>query len=569
VAARSQVIKVSFMNIGSGKVVLDLPAEDLVTPQPRQQPPLLVSTPNIRLADGIAQTRLGYEAVGTAPDANRITGTFAALFDDGTVHTMRFTKNKVYSWQSAWVDRTPAAGAPSGDDDDYWSMAMVPRTGAVSPKNMLMAVNGVDNPLVWNPDDTDALWNDAVDTTEAGPVGGKVVVSAANRAVVMNVRDASAERKQARVQWSEFGDAISWTSSTSGFADLLDDPYAITAASPILGGIAILKGDANGGALWRATPTGLPYAPLRFDAVNPGKGVGILLPRTLISLNPNKLFFVGHDGLYFYDGAAALNMVAPEVTHTIMNSINQEALNAAVAWYKPRSHEIFIGIPEGGSTTVTSVWVFNHLENRVYGPMSYADVITAANTLVSTDTLTWQDAESAPYDDDTWEDFPFLRWADVALAAGANTVALATSTGILMNDSDSQGATDNGATITGQINFPPITAEGRAIIAGGRPIRELEDTDELTLHDVHIRYRSEFAWTPFIEYRTGDTAAWIAITTGVELPAGAAARLTSKTYSLDPGGVTSDWFEFRISGIDMRLHDFTAEFTYGGDSRTG
>ncbi|MEE8489945.1 MAG: hypothetical protein V3S43_06380 [Acidimicrobiia bacterium] len=546
-------ISVALTNLGDGNLSLDVRQQEL-DPLPRIDAPITPSARNLRLLDGSATVRPGYAVLtGTAPNANAITGLHFAIFDDGTASLVRFTRDTIHSYVNpTYTVRTPVV-APTGTDTDFWHAAMVRRTGSVSPKNQLFAVNGIDGVHTWT--------GTSLFTLVAGsPVAGRIVVSFLGRAFVMNCNDSTANRKHARVQWSIAGDPATWTGLGSGFVDLDTDPYAIGAVGVMSGGLSILKGDENGGAIWRATPTGLVNAPLRYDAINPGAGVGIILPRTFNILGPRLAFFVGHDALYIYDGIAGLQPVAETLVKNLLSRINPSAIDAAHAWYKPVTAEIHIAIPTGADTTPTEVWVFNMRKNRGYGPYNYADSFIASSQFLETGEITWDNIT-----DTSWEDTAVGVWDNVGGQRGSETVVLGTTGGAIQNDHDDINEDDNGVSVPAVYETAIISADGRNLRMPDGQFEALGASDMLTLHDVSIGYEANRAWSPVVDHSSDGGATWTVISTPVTLASG---NGEIAQYDLTTE-VTALRHKLRITADIMALRSITMRFQHAGDSRNG
>ena len=574
--SRESGLTVSFTNVGKGQVVLDLPPDALMPEMNNQRVPgrVYVDSPdtpsatNVRLDNGMAQTRPGYEQYADlygGPTAGEpVIGMYNAVFDDGTQAivmgtTEDLTKNTGGAWGSinAGSDFTKATAEP-------WTFTLARRSGVLTPRNQMLACNGVDDIVSWA-----GTSNITRDVGATVITGARVLLGHQGRGFAMNVIDTdSGDRREQRVQYSILGDSSTWTGTGSGFVDLDDDPYPIVAATVVAGRIVVYKGNAHGGSVVVGTPTGSYNTPYRWDTVNKGTGVGILFPRTLVHLSENLTFFLGHDGFYIHDGARGLTRLPSRMEEDLLGRVNYGSLKGGVAWLKPRLGEVVIGVPIGEGTWASEYWTFNIRERRFYGPYAYDHQFTAATIGDPEGTaLTWNNALGS------WDNVPtyYPTWNDVNPPAGASGILLGADNGETMADTDA-AQDDNGAVLTGTWYTPAIVPKGYTIYRGDatalgvRPQHVLDEHDVLTLRDVTIRYRDGVAWTPVVEVSIDGGSAWTTVSDGVAVGGGGTSKLNIKSAYLDP--LSSNWFQLRVSGSEhMKLSGMTMSFTYAGDKR--
>lgn len=551
----SRDIEVSLVNLGGGEVILDQPRDALLTADRRALGPKSPYTRNLRLREGVAQTRPGYTELDTAPAANRITGLYFAIFDDGISYLVRADLNTFSKLAGgAWTDITDTT-PPTGTANDYWDFAMCPRVGSVAPKNQCVAVNGVDAPFT----SISGVDSDQFNVLAGSPPAGALAVgSFANRCFLAN-HLVSGNRNHSRITRSIAGDSADFTGLGAGSIDLNADPYPIVRLAAMAGGQVVLKGDDTGGALWRGTLTGILNEPVRYDPINPGVGVGLLLRRTFILLSPGVAFFVGHDGLYLYDGVQALKRIAEGLVTNLMSRINQDALDAAHAWYKKRTGEIHIAIPAGASETPTEVWVYNLRDNRAYGPYLYTHPITAASEYVDTGDVTW-DTFDYP---GGWDTISFTQWNDIAGTRGDVSIAFGTNTGEVLNDRDDRLQDDDGTAITAVYDAPTINAADRMVPGLQIP---LSPTDMLTLHDVLVEYKADTTWTPIVRVSTDGGVSYATISNGTATIVGNG-QLDRVPYTAH---MTGKRFDIQVEGsAPYELYGIHCRFTHAGSERAG
>jgi hypothetical protein len=551
-------VNVAIVNLGAGEVILDLPPGDLYPPGESQiTKPATPSAQNLRLLDNMARVRPGYTALGAKEDSNPVTGLFNAVFDDGTVFTIRATKAKLYSWNgTVYADKSGGADFTALTDTDYWSFAMVPRTGAVSPKNEVFACDGQHEIKAWTGS------GDFADVASS-PTGGRAITAFLDRCFVGNVEDSGGDRKHTRIAYSIVGDGRSFSGTGSGILDLGDDPYAISVLTEMGGGLIVGKGDANGGSLIRGTPTGLVNAPVRYVTMNPGAGVGVLLRRAFLVLAPGVAFFVGHDGLYLWDGMQGLRRIAEGLVRTLLRRIAQDSLDAAHAWYKHHTGEVHLAIPTTGSTVPDEVWVYNLKENRTYGPYAYGHSLISSAPYIRSGALDWDSGMDYA---GGWSTLPWAAWNAIGGPRGNLSSSYGATNGELYNDVDDDTEDDAGLAVTGAYTTGTIRAENRVGMSPSGGQRRLTQHSMLAIGDVTIEYAAGIAWTPVVAISTDDGGMWTTISDGAELAAGSGTT-ERKTYTTQIAGKR---FAVRVSSSTrFDLHAIYIRATHVGDERAG
>ncbi len=559
---RPSGLTISFTNLGRGQVVTDVSPDALLPEQSNRIPGrLFIDGPNspgsvnVRLDESLAQARFGYQAYANKADSNPVTGMYNVIYDDGTSHVLRGTSTTMErNAAGTWTNINTAPLTISATSADTWSFATARRTGTSTPRNQVIMCNGVDDVMAWTGSGSLAAIGEATMT------GARVVLGHLGRGFAMNVIETStSSRREQRVQRTIVGDSSAWTGTGSGFTDLDDDQYPIAAATVVAGRIVVYKGSADGGSVVVGTPTGSFNTPYRWDTVNKGAGVGILLPRTLVHLSENLTFFLGHDGFYLHDGARGLSKLPARIDRDILSRLNYSSLRGGLAWYKPRLGIVIIGIPTGTSTFPTEYWVFNTRDRRVYGPYAYDHVFTAA-TLGDPETtsVTWGTAEG------TWQTNPYSKWASVDGPPGSSAILLGAENGDTMFDGDSVQK-DNGAAFTATWVSPAIIPKGWQL-QFGQSLRVLDENAVLTLRDVTLRFRDAGAWNPGVAISTDGGTTFTTVSDGVTVAGGNTEKMLNKSYTIQE--ISSSWFQVRVSGNEnMKLSGLNLSFTYAGDIR--
>lgn len=544
-------VTLDLMGLGAGEIVRDLPLEDLIPAQPRIIAPRAYSSGNLRMFEGALRPRSGYAAFADTPAANPVLEMFNAQFDNNSTDFLRFDKTSVRRlsggvWASLLTGLT-------GANTDWFSVNHVARAGA-SIGNQILFCNGVD-----------AVYNYVGGGVAPSTVGGglftaaRVVLGHRGRGLVMNVIE-SASRRYQRIWQSIVGDPLTYTGTGSGAVDLTDDPYPIVNALVIAGRVCVFKGNQFAGSVTVGTLTGSSTQPYRWDTINTN-GVGLLFPRTLLAISADMAFFVGHDGFYVYDGSRGLQQVAMGVTRDILSRVNRTALGAGFAWYKAPTMELFVHLPVGNATTPNETWVLNIKEKKVYGPLSFADSLTAIATRTDTGTLQWGDLTG------TWDTLglTYPTWDSMRGTASDPVYVFGDSVGKTWQHNDTY-ITDGAAPITCEYTSGVIRAEGLLIPLPDGSQRALHADDVLTLQDVTLFSLNRGAWTPSVSVSTDGGVNYTAISDGTTMGgSGEGGRAQSKSWTC---AIPGTWFQFKIAGDSaMTPHALRLEFSYAGSDR--
>lgn len=553
---RTHAVAITFSGLGDGETIRDLPAEALLPPGQRVVSPTYVPyAQNLRLTQGLAVTRPGYKSFLATPAARRVMGLYAALFDDGSSDTMRADTQKI--WRNAagtWTDVSGAVTFTGGNNDPF-VFTMAPYT-AGPPGNQLVFTNGID-----------AIYRYRTGGGAIVALGGtpptttRALATFLSRCYAFNVLSGGTQREH-RVQWSIAGNSENWTGLGSGFVDLDGDSYPGVALLPLAGRLIAFKGNQLGGAIWVGTPTGDVRQPVRWDPLNPGSDVGLLIPRSLVTVNPGLVFFVGHDGFYLYDGARSLLPIGERMTRDVLARVNSTALRAGFAWYRPSTYEITVGIPTGNADYPTEFWTVDVRSRRVYGPYDYAADLTAATSAQPTGGITW---DTIPLTDATWDTINASSWDVWGASSAARSLIYGDTGGATWEDTGSE-ADDAGMAITVSWRSPAITPDRLVRLShDGRPL-ELDVNAGMTLRQVTLRYRDDSAWTPSIGVSTDGGSSWTTVSDGTSTGSGSM-RVLPVTYHTEIHGA---WFQIRAeraAGGRMSLYSVEAELTYAGSNR--
>lgn len=575
---RKQALSIHMAGVGDGQVVRNTPAENLAAPNPGGilLAPATRSTANLRLFEGMATPRPGYaNSLPAAPDVTFVNGLYWAQFSQQDNWLVRGSAQNAAGtidgqlWRldeagSTWINISPAGSAFPNLVTQPWTFAMVPSADPTTPVYMI-AGNEASDIVRWDGGSAVGTWLSAT-----APKAPKVLVSFLSRAFAINFVD-DGTRRSRRVGWSIVGDAANWTGLGSGVADIDDDPWPGVAGTVMGGRLVVFKGGANGGAIYVLTPTGSSVAPVRVDAVNPGTNVGAVVPRSVVPINSNVTFFLGHDAAYLYDGVRALLPFAEGVARDITSRLNYDAVDTGFALYRRELRLIELHVPVDGATTPNEAWAFDIQSRRAYGPWTYPLSFLSATPWLQQNRLSWNTwGQSAGR---TWDNLTnaagvqYLTWDGVVGSLGSEEgLVYGATTGAVVN-SRITDATDAGAAISVQYDAPPITPTGWTLTANGQAVRDLRPDDRLVLREVVLRHNGSTSWTPTVEGSI-DGSSWVTISDGSAISA-AGGRMLAKTYYVPHTLAPSSWFQVRIRSTSAayNLHSVILNFTYAGSGR--
>lgn len=99
--------------------------------------------------------------------------------------------------------------------------------------------------------------------------------------------------------------------------------------------------------------------PAEYEVKQVYSTVGAIAERTIVS-GSNKAFFLSKDGLYYYGGISAYNLLGDKAQDIVINP--SYAKNAVSIIYKQK---LYCAFPEGTSTTNNAVFVYDLLNNTL------------------------------------------------------------------------------------------------------------------------------------------------------------------------------------------------------------
>lgn len=148
-----------------------------------------------------------------------------------------------------------------------------------------------------------------------------------------------------RVRWSAINNPTSWTVDAATLADFQDLPGDGGWVQKIVGG-------EQGGfvfqerAIWRMTFVGSPTI-FQFDKTK--VGIGAYAPQSVVAYQ-GKMYFLGTDGFYMFDGSAIVPIGQNKVDRTFFDELDNNYVYRVVGAIDPRRKLVMWAYPASGNT---------------------------------------------------------------------------------------------------------------------------------------------------------------------------------------------------------------------------
>lgn len=307
---------------------------------------------NLHLDSGYVLSRFGSVALLNTPDTKRVIDLFNLAFADRSVEILRCDRAQTYRQNSGvtpnvWSAITSATW--TGLDTDRFSALRAPWTG--EPKGRILLCNGVDGPKSWTGG-----------AAAAAAVGGAsvpykfAVVGPDGRLFVAGTTEGGTLRSQ-RVRWTVIGDASNWSGTGSGFLDLVDDAYEITAIWKQGGRIYI--GKTKGIAV--LVPTGIATDAYGYETVQTD-GDGVFARGALVQYG-NIVAFLSHTGFKAFDTGSLVPISDERVSEALLTRLNYGALDQVTSIVDATRRRVGWGLPLDGNFTPSEIWWYSFARN--------------------------------------------------------------------------------------------------------------------------------------------------------------------------------------------------------------
>jgi hypothetical protein len=528
---------------------------------PLEDATTLSSSQAIRIADwrvrrGSMLRRFGVSPFADVPNTRRIIRLYAAVLF-GVHRLLRFDQDKIYVYDTGTNAFTDISGVQTwlGSDEDVFAADVWLNNTATTARAYFsngIAASGTQAFGLY-------YWENGAASvtgvTDSGP--GSIVVPPAkwiiggfaDRVFLLSTLEGGAAFPQ-RIRWCVRGNDSNWSGTGAGALDLADDPYPITGAGVTTGRAIIWKGDQEGGSIYVGTKTGVAAAPVDWQILNPGSGIGCFAPLTIQQVSSNIFCFLGHDDIYLFDGTSLRGVGGP-VAQRILRNYNHNAQRQAWSVFDPLEGEYELVVPLTNSTSVPSErYIFNTKTGTWHGFESCA--YTSGTRFVKSLVDTWDTAIGS------WDSHT-ETWDQAGTVKGEPLKVYGDSFGVAVKE-DPAASTDSGVGFTAYWTSRTMTFEGVPIKVG-RSERVLQFDDFKCLRSVTIVFRDKGQWTPVLEVSTDNGSTFSPWTTTSQSLAG----------DLDIGRITfsnmatAQKFVVRIgSSSSVDILDVEYEVEYAG-----
>jgi len=324
----------------TGGVIYNRPAEDVGANE-------CTSMNNTRInAAGAVEKRKGfasYEGAGAISGAPTITGVHDYAYNSTSNYTVITAGATIQYYNSGWQDITGGATISTDDDDNF---EFVTTGEKDTNKNRMVAVNGVNPPLVWaGSGDAAVLDLDSRFTYAAHVAWWDNRLWLGNTNANFN-----------RVWRSDILDIETW--AATNFYNVGGD---ITALVPMQNGLAIHTREG----IHTLTPTGNSTIPFQLQQRTQA---GTIAPRACLTLPNERQLFVRPDGIYLWQGGDEVRKISYALDDGFWPDLNSSRLAFIHAVYYPSVNEVWFFIPYGASTKMNYCIIYNERFDIWFGP---------------------------------------------------------------------------------------------------------------------------------------------------------------------------------------------------------
>ena len=328
----------------TGGVIYNRPAEDV-------GPEELSSMENCRINPaGAVEKRKGfanYQGASTVGGTTAVTGVHEFEYTSSASVVVITAGAAIYKYDSGWSAITGSVTITAGDDNNYKFVT----TGEKDTNNRMVAVNGVNPPLVWN-----ASGNVAVLDLDSRFTYASEVAWWDNRLWMGNTN-----AHDNRIWRSNILDIETW-----GATDFYNMSEAITALVPMQNSLSI----HTRGGIHTLTPTGNSTIPFQQQQTTQA---GTIASRGCLTLPNERQIFVRPDGIYMWSGSDQINKISYQLDDGYWTSLNSARLEFIHAVYYASVNEVWFFVPYGTSTKMNHVIIYNERFDTWYGPYSGFD----------------------------------------------------------------------------------------------------------------------------------------------------------------------------------------------------
>jgi hypothetical protein len=351
--------------------------------------------PGITVATNVIPAGKSYKSVsGLTVYSNALSSQClgAVLARDTSGNTANFVGNssKLYKLASAAFSDVSKVGGYTVSTDDQWEFTLY---------GTQVLATQISDPIQTFTVASSTKFADLA----AGAPKARHISNMRNFIVVGNTFDATDGNVPHRVRWSAFKDPTSWTVSASTQADYNDLDASKGWVQRIIGGESGVVFQER--AISIMSYQGSPLV-FRFDEVEKEKG--LLAPNGAIKIG-NRIFYLGIDGFYMFDGNQSIPIGDTKVNRTFFADLDQTYASKISTAIDFTNQCVFLLYPGSGHVggRCNKIMVYNYAINRfasISTDLEYLfSAISEGYTLDSLDTVSTSiDALAFSLDSRVW-----------------------------------------------------------------------------------------------------------------------------------------------------------------------
>lgn len=305
------------------------------------------SLKNVRFLKGLVKKDLSYDYL---IDSTALDGTPMLIHSfnryDGSADLMIMTIDWAYHLKSdnTWEKKNPLAQFTGDEDDQFCAVTTLSAAGA----DLLVVTNGVNAIQQW---DGSAAAFSALGGLAA--VTAKYLATFASRLILGNTIETGTYCPK-RVRWSVVGDPEDYTSTGSGFLDLVDTDDNITGFASYKDRLFIIKERS----IWELVYVGGTTV---FRVIPVIKEVGSYAPLSIDVMKEGLVIYCT-DGIYLFDGISVVHIDSGIYTTLFQPEtriVNASKINRSCGVSIPEIKEYWICVPTAGSIP-DKLFKYNH-----------------------------------------------------------------------------------------------------------------------------------------------------------------------------------------------------------------
>ena len=424
---------------------------------------------NFRLNQYYARSRAGSITLLNNPDSRLVVELMNVSYPDLTVETIRASGDELYRADpstNTWVLLNPAGTEffDGGDKNRFWAV-LAPFAG--EDKGRIIIGNGVNQIVTWK-----GGTNDYEEYAGSVPARYGII----NHDFVLIVADTleGGQRHQQRIRWTvpglATGNALDWTGLGSGFIDLKQTPFPITAIWKQFGQTFV----GCSRAVLTITPTGDPLNAYFPNVLNDAEGW--FAPRSLV-LYGNVAAGMTHNAFSTFNGTTFEAIDGP-VNLEWKRRLNYNALSQITSAFDARHSRVGWGLPLDGESYPSEIWWFETHTGRWEIDKLKHTAMSIYSTVADTTTID----ELAG---STIDSFAGTSIDDLSTGARLDPLFIYGTAGGATLQFDDTVSTDGGQEIHAVFVSPVVDVLGKEMKVAGQP-RAIGVMDHLILDTLRV-----------------------------------------------------------------------------------